>query len=224
MTRFPFAVVATMLAFSATVNAQGPKPGTTGAAKAHIQAPKTAAKGAIKSSSSGQSVSHKPATSGSTEHGKSAKSTSTSTSTTAAADAPVANAVSAQIKLNPKQLARVMDFLEPLGLTLEDGTAGFRNKGQFMAAMNASQNRHLDFVALQEAMTVDGLSLGQAAKKVANTPAAPETPEGDTGTTGGTGTGSTGTGSTDTGSTGTGSTGTGSTGTGSTGTTSLRAR
>jgi len=106
-----------------------------------------------------------------------------------------------------------------MGLTLEEATAGFRNQGQFIAALNVSKNRGLDFVALQEAMTVDGLSLGQAAKKVLNTPPAPETTgDGSSTGTGSTGTGTTGTGTTGSGSTGTGSTGTGSTGTGTTGT------
>jgi hypothetical protein len=98
-------------------------------------------------------------------------------------------------------------------LTLEEATKGFRNQGQFIAALNAAKNHNLDFVALQEAMTVDGMSLGQAAKKVANTPPPAETPDGDAGT-GGTGTGSTGNGQLPVRARrGTGSTGTGSTGT-----------
>jgi len=52
-------------------------------------------------------------------------------------------------------------------------------------------------VDLQQAMTVDGLSLGQAAKKILNAPPAPEAPAGDSTTgTGTTGTGTTGTGTT----------------------------
>jgi hypothetical protein len=132
------------------------------------------------------------------------------------------NPVSIKIGKNPAQLAKIQPQLDALGLTLEAASAGFRNQGQFIAALNVATNRNLDFVALQEAMTVEGLSLGQAAKKVANTPPPAETPDGDAGSgstgTGSTGTGSTGTGSTGTDSTGTGSTGTGSTGTGSTGT------
>jgi hypothetical protein len=136
------------------------------------------------------------------------------------ADAP-ANNLATKLTNNPAQLAKIQPQLDALGLTLEEATAGFRNQGQFIAALNAAKNRNLDFVALQEAMTVEGLSLGQAAKKVANTPPPAETPEGDAGTgTGGTGTG--GTGTTGTGTTGTGTTGTGSTGTGSTGTSTAK--
>jgi hypothetical protein len=123
--------------------------------------------------------------------------------------------VSTKIAKNPAQLGKIQPQLDAMGLTLEQASAGFRNQGQFIAALNAAKNRNLDFVALQEAMTVDGLSLGQAAKKVASTPPAPDAPPTDGGSGGTTGTGSTGTGSTGTDSTGTSSTSTGSTSTGS---------
>src|SRR5688572_4231634 len=208
MKRFPFfAVAATVMAFTATVGAQGPKAGTTGAMKAHAgtqttktggtSAPKGGAQaGAKKATASGQSASTK------TNQGKSGKTstttstgdsteTTTSTDTTAAADAPEPNAVSLKIGKNPAQLAKIQPQLDALGLTLDEATKGFRNQGQFLAALNAAKNRNLDFLALQEAMTVEGMSLGQAAKKVQNTPPAPEPPPADTGTTGTTSTTST---------------------------------
>ena len=126
------------------------------------------------------------------------------------------NAISTKIAKNPGQLAAVTAMLPP-GMTLEQASAGFRNQGQFIAALNASRNRGVVFADLQQAMTVDGLSLGQAVKQLKSAPA-PAPAGGETGTgTGTSGTGSTGTG-TEGGSTGTG-TGTGSTGTstGSTG-------
>lgn len=45
MMRLPFAVAVTIMAFTATVNAQGPKAGTVGATKAHVgtQSPKSGA-------------------------------------------------------------------------------------------------------------------------------------------------------------------------------------
>jgi hypothetical protein len=109
-------------------------------------------------------------------HPKAATSTTPSTGTVATADATPPNPVSTKIAGNPAQLAKIQPQLDALGLTLEAATAGFRNQGQFIAALNAAKNRNLDFVALQEAMTVEGLSLGQAAKKLANTPPVPETP------------------------------------------------
>jgi hypothetical protein len=83
-----------------------------------------------------------------------------------------------KISSNPAQKARVEAML-PQGMTLEAATAGFRNQGQFLAALNASKNQGLDFVALQTAMTTDGLSLGQAVQKVKNTPPAPTQPQPD---------------------------------------------
>jgi len=59
----------------------------------------------------------------------------------------------------------------PTGMTIEEASTGFRNQGQFIAALNASRNQGLDFVQLKDAMTVDGLSLGQAAKQVRTAPA-----------------------------------------------------
>ena len=88
------------------------------------------------------------------------------------------NAISMKIASNPAQKARVQAML-PEGMTLEAATAGFRNQGQFLAALNVSQNQGLDFVALQTAMTKDGLSLGQAVQKVKSTPPAPTTPPQD---------------------------------------------
>jgi hypothetical protein len=65
----------------------------------------------------------------------------------------------------------------PTGMTLEQATAGFKNQGQFIAALNASKNNGVKFVDLQKAMTVDGLSLGQAVKQLKAAPApAPTTP------------------------------------------------
>jgi len=105
----------------------------------------------------------------------------------------------------------------PAGMTLEQASTGFRNQGQFIAALNASKNRGLPFADLQKAMTVDGLSLGQAAKAVqALPPTTPGTTAPGT-TTPGTTTPGTSTGGT--GTTGTGTTGTGTTGAGSTTTT-----
>jgi hypothetical protein len=101
----------------------------------------------------------------------------------------------------------------PGTMTIEEASAGFRNQGQFIAALNVSKNQNIDFVQLKDAMTLDGLSLGQAAKQVRNAPAPVPTAPTDGGTTG---TGTTGTGTTGTGTTGTGTTGTGTTSTGTT--------
>ena len=228
-----FTVTATAMALATTASAQGkgagaPKAPHTTATSAPKGGGQTHAPKSGPSTTSGKSAnagSPKKPTDGpvSAKHGSSDES-NTGSPHAKKSDAPVADApannLATKLTNNPAQLAKIQPQLDALGLTLEEATAGFRNQGQFIAALNAAKNRNLDFVALQEAMTVEGLSLGQAAKKVANTPPPAETPDGDAGTTGGTGTGGTGTG--DTGSTGTGSTGTGSTGTGSTGTSTAK--
>jgi hypothetical protein len=76
----------------------------------------------------------------------------------------------------------------PPNMSIEEASAGFRNQGQFIAALNASKNQQIDFVQLKEAMTVDGMSLGQAAKQVRNAPPAAPAPAPATDGTSGTGT------------------------------------
>jgi hypothetical protein len=128
-----------------------------------------------------------------TDAGSTTGSTTTTTTTT-----PVAppNALSMKLAKNPQQIARLTAML-PEGMTIEQATTGFRNQGQFIAALNASKNQGVSFADLQTAMTVDGLSLGQAVKQLRNAP--PEVPEapapggtttGGTTTAGGTTTGS----------------------------------
>jgi hypothetical protein len=99
------------------------------------------------------------------------------------------NRIATRIGGNPQQKARVAAML-PAGMTIEEATAGFRNQGQFMAALNASKNQGVDFAALQTAMTVDGLSLGQAVKQLrtapVTTPTTTQTTTPATGTTTGT--------------------------------------
>jgi hypothetical protein len=107
--------------------------------------------------------------------------TTTATTTTTPSPLPTTpNKVSTKLTANPAQLAKVTAML-PEGMSLEQASAGFRNQGQFIAALNASKNRGLLFADLQKAMTVDGMSLGQAAKYVQTLPP-PVTPP-PTGTT-----------------------------------------
>ena len=61
-------------------------------------------------------------------------------------------------------------------MTLEQASAGFRNQGQFIAAVNASRSERVPFARLKTEMVDNNLSLGQAVKKVKNTPAAPAPP------------------------------------------------
>jgi hypothetical protein len=51
----------------------------------------------------------------------------------------------------------------PDGMTLAQASSGFRNQGQFIAALHVSQNHNIPFADLKQAMTgPNALSLGQA--------------------------------------------------------------
>jgi hypothetical protein len=55
-------------------------------------------------------------------------------------------------------------------MTLEQASAGFRNQGQFIAALNASKNQGIAFDQLQKAMTGEHpVSLGQAIEQLKGT-------------------------------------------------------
>jgi hypothetical protein len=71
--------------------------------------------------------------------------TSTSTGT-------VSNPLADKISRNPKLAAKVASRL-PADMTLAQASTGFRNQGQFLAAVNVSRNLGIDFVKLQTAMT-----------------------------------------------------------------------
>jgi hypothetical protein len=152
----------------------GGKAGSTAGGAKSVRATDTGAKaGPSKTTRSGSPTN--------TASGSGTAPTSGTTPSTAPAPAPTVptSPLAVKISKNPNQLARVNAML-PAGMTLDEATAGFRNQGQFIAALNASKNRGVSFVDLQKAMTVDGMSLGQAAKQLKNapptTPTTPTTP------------------------------------------------
>jgi len=80
---------------------------------------------------------------------------------------------------NPNQEARLLKMLPP-GTNIQDAALGFKNRGQFIAAVNASTNHSISFVELKARMTgipVGGtvptmtpMSLGQALQSFKVTP------------------------------------------------------
>jgi hypothetical protein len=50
----------------------------------------------------------------------------------------------------------------PPGMTMDQAALGFRNQGQFIAALHASQRTGIPFADLKRAMVVQHESLGQA--------------------------------------------------------------
>lgn len=67
----------------------------------------------------------------------------------------------ANVPKNPKLQARLQAML-PEGMTLEEAAAGFKNQGQFIAAVHASDRLDVAFQDLKVKMVDEGASLGQA--------------------------------------------------------------
>lgn len=196
--------------------AKGAVPVAPGGPKSSTPAAGASASGTTAPSGPGMGGGKKAAALTASSTGTASGSTTTTGTTAGATTTTVpmlANPVSTKITRNPQQLARVRAML-PDGMTLEQASAGFRNQGQFLAALNVSKNRGISFVDLQQAMTVEGLSLGQAARQIQMAPVTPA-PAPATGTPTGTATGTTGT--------ATGATGTGTTSTTTTSTTTTTA-
>lgn len=78
----------------------------------------------------------------------------TTTTSMATADVTPTTPTTTHMK-NPKLEARLLAMLPnlPAGTTIQDVSAGFKNWGQFVAAVHVSQNLGIDFTALKAAMT-----------------------------------------------------------------------
>ena len=149
--------------------AAGPK--TTTTQHGHAAAPKT---------TKTTTVSHgSHATKTTTTHGnghastkagaggtKPAKTTTTSTTTSGGKTTTVSTTGTlspAQQKLQRNtNLASKLQSRLPAGTDLMAASAGFRNLGQFVAAVNVSNNLGIPFSELKTRMVTDGMSLGQA--------------------------------------------------------------
>jgi hypothetical protein len=101
----------------------------------------------------------------STSHGRSAKAPTTppgqakhgTTSTTKVA----ATSVPPAMPKNPKLVAKLQGLL-PAGMTVEQAADGFKNQGQFIAALHVSNNLGIPFEDLKASMVTDGMSLGSS--------------------------------------------------------------
>ena len=86
-------------------------------------------------------------------------------------------------KANPNQEARLLTLL-PAGTNIQDASQGFRNWGQFVAAVNVSNNQNIPFAELKARMTgiapgstvptTAPMSLGQAIQSFKGTTTAPQ--------------------------------------------------
>jgi hypothetical protein len=94
---------------------------------------------------------------------KAAKAPKATPTTTGAPLTPVQQKLQKNAKLQAKLAARL-----PAGTDVMAASKGFKNLGQFVAAVNASHNTGIPFADLKTRMVTDGMSLGQAVKDVTN--------------------------------------------------------
>ena len=94
-------------------------------------------------------------------HGKPAGATHATTTTATTTTRPVAT----KIEQHPQLASRLKTML-PSGMTLAQASAGFRNQGQFIAALHVSRNLGIPFKDLREQMIDHHRSLGQSIQRL----------------------------------------------------------
>lgn len=102
---------------------------------------------------------------------RAARTTAKADSRAARAETKAARTETTAVKTNPNQEARLLAMLPP-GTNLQEASQGFKNRGQFIAAVNASSNHNIPFADLKAKMTgiapggteptMAPMSLGQA--------------------------------------------------------------
>jgi hypothetical protein len=172
---------AMVVVFAGGAAAQGkssPKPKVTTAAPAHGShagtTPKAAPTKTTTSTPKSPATGHTKTVDTASAHGKtttspatksspkeSPKATTTTTTSTTAPTGTTLTPVQQKLQQNTNLASKLESRLPP-GTNLNTAAADFRNLGQFVAAVNVSNNLGLDFQTLKTAMTKDGKSLGQA--------------------------------------------------------------
>src|SRR5688572_25371506 len=164
--------ISILLIMAAPMSAQqrggGPKPKTTHAAPAPKVKTHVSGGGAMKAGKTTRGGSHAPKTTArvsavkptSTKTTKTSKTSKTTTTTTVGSTTTLSPV---QLKLQKNtNLASKLQSRLPAGTSLTLAAAGFRNLGQFVAAVNVSNNLGIPFAELKTRMVDQGMSLGQA--------------------------------------------------------------
>ena len=148
------------------------RPTTTKTTAAHGGSPKTAtttmAKGGGRAKTTDVKTANgkaaRPATTSTTPPSTTATTPTTTTTTETTGTTPATTPLTpVQQKLQKNtNLASKLQSRLPAGTDLTKAAAGFKNLGQFVAAVNVSNNLGLNFTTLKTAMVTDGKSLGQA--------------------------------------------------------------
>lgn len=163
MKRTIFLTISILLVAAAPMSAQqrggSPKPKTTHAAPAPKV--KTHPVKAVKPTRGGGHATSKTRVSAApvktTKTPKAAKTTPSTTAGSTTTLSPV------QLKLQKNtNLASKLQSRLPAGTNLTLAASGFRNLGQFVAAVNVSHNLRIPFADLKTRMVDQGMSLGQA--------------------------------------------------------------
>jgi hypothetical protein len=99
--------------------------------------------------------------------------TTTTGTTTTTAPAPATtqtplNPIAQKIASKPNLSNRIQTML-PSGMTLNQASQGFKNQGQFIAALHVSQNLNIPFRQLRNQMVVQHKSLGQSIQTLKGT-------------------------------------------------------
>jgi hypothetical protein len=169
--------ISVLLLSAAPMSAQqrggSPKPKTPHAApapkvKTHVASPPRASTirggSAVKAGKTPRGGGH--ASSKTTAGASSVKPTKTAKASKTTATAPVGSATTlspVQLKLQKNtNLASKLQSRLPAGTNLTLAASGFRNLGQFVAAVNVSNNLGIPFAELKTRMVDQGMSLGQA--------------------------------------------------------------
>ena len=164
---------------------KGPKSTSTMSGGAAAKAPKTTSASPKSGTASAKATGKSTTTTASAKRAEPAKTTASAKKTepaksTASAkktelaktttSTPGTGATPTTTTLTPVQqklqqntnLASKLETRLPKGTDLMTAAEGFRNLGQFVAAVNVSNNLGIDFVNLKTSMVDDGLSLGQS--------------------------------------------------------------
>jgi hypothetical protein len=184
------ALIFAFIAAITSTHAQGrgngqAKRSTASASKAKAQTPKQtakadtrAAKRTAKADTRAAKTTAKANTRAARAESKAARKTGTTTTTTTPTDVTPTTPMT-------KQDARLLLMLPP-GTNIQEASQGFKNRGQFIAAVNASNNHGIPFADLKARMTgiapgatvatTTPMSLGQAMQSFKVTPPTPIPP------------------------------------------------
>jgi hypothetical protein len=150
-----------------TKTAQGPKTQTANAHPTKTQPAKTAqnTKPSTKGSKASTATNASNTTTTGTTSGTGTSNTEPNSSTPSPTNHVVLTPVQQKLTKNTNLAGKLQSRLPP-GTDLMKAADGFRNLGQFVAAVNVSNNLDIPFRQLKTEMVKENLSLGQAIQKL----------------------------------------------------------